>query len=87
MILNALLLIVHGLLGFIAALVSTQPVVLPDTNMVAAVSTANGYIAAVKDFIPNGTILAATAFLLFFELAYAGYKVVRWGYQKIPGIT
>ena len=87
MILNAFLWLIHLFLAFIASLLSAFPDVVANTNITGAVSTANGYLHALQDFIPNGAILGATGALLFFELAYAAYKVIRWAYQKIPGIN
>lgn len=87
MIANALLYVIHLFLAFIAHLLSAYPDVTPNSNIVSAVTTANGYIRALNDFIPNTTILAATGALLLFEIAYAAYKVIRWAYQKIPGIN
>ena len=87
MIANAILYLVHGLIIFIAYLLSNIGNVTPNQNIISAVTTANGYIAALNDFIPNPQILAATAVLFVFELIYASYKVIRWAYQKIPAIS
>lgn len=87
MIGNALLWVIHLFLSFVANLLSAYPDVTPNASITGAVSTANSYFSALQDFIPNDAILGATGALLFFELAYAAYKVIRWAYQKIPGIN
>jgi hypothetical protein len=86
MIFNAGLFAIHGFLSFVSGLLGNSTVTAND-SILGAVTTANGYIAAVQDFLPNGPILAATAFLLVFEASYGAYKIVRWAYRKIPGIT
>jgi len=87
MISNAFLLAIHGLLSFIVQHLLPAGSVATNSGIISAITTVNGYFAALSDFFPNTAIFAATAVLFVFELAYAGYKVIRWGYQKIPGIT
>jgi hypothetical protein len=87
MISNGILFLIHVLLAFIVQHVLPAGSVASNSALTSAITTTGGYFVAISDFFPNTAIFAATAAVFVFELFYAGYKVVRWGYQKIPGIT
>lgn len=71
----------------IVALISTFGVVSPDSNITNGLTTMGTYYMSLNDYFPIGTILAIIVFDLTFELAFFVYKLVRWGYQKVPGIN
>lgn len=52
-----------------------------------SIVTLKTYYNSVNAYIPISTILAIIAFDLVFEGIYFVYKLVRWGYRKVPGIT
>ncbi len=45
------------------------------------------YYNSLDEYLPITTLVAIIAFDLIFELSVFIYKLVRWGYQKVPGIT
>lgn len=87
MILNGILLLVHLFLAWLITYILPAGDVSASAAVVSAVSTAGGYLAALRDFIPSTTILLATGALFVFEFLYAVYKMIRWAYQKIPGVN
>lgn len=89
MISNAILFLIAGWEGILGTLVSGFSDVAPSSFIVNGVSTANGYVAVSYATLPNTTvaILVSLAILLVFEGGFAAYKLLKWGYSKIPGIT
>lgn len=87
MIVDALLGLLYGFLSLILSFMTTQADV-PTTNAITtAVSTAASYYAAMDVIFPVQTFFDIIKFELVFELIYLGYKLVRWAYRKIPGVT
>ena len=91
MLANAVLLLILGWETILANLINFAGFsdVTPNASIVAAVSTAGGYLNVVYSILPSTTIvlLGALGVLLVFEGDLAAYKVLKWGYTKIPGIT
>jgi len=91
MISNAILYLVYVWLSGIAGLITAAGFsdVVPNTSIVSGVSTAGGYLHVAYNVMPGTTVvlLACVVLLLVFEGGLASYKLIKWGYQKIPGIT
>lgn len=91
MLANAILFLIIGWEGILAALINLGGFqgVTPNASIVAAVATAGGYLNIVYSILPATTIvlLGALGVLLVFEGGLGAYKVLKWGYSKIPGIT
>lgn len=87
MILNFLLFILHGFLSFIVTHLLPAGTPVANPAITGAVIQASGLLSSLGDFVPNGALLAATLVLLGFEAVYGAYKVIKWGYTKIPGIS
>ena len=45
------------------------------------------YYVSLNDYLPLDTLVQIVAFSIAFETAYFLYKLVRWGYRKVPGIS
>lgn len=78
------------LLNFVNAITSyfTTQADVPMSNAIAtSVTTAAGYYAAMNALFPFSTIFAIIAFELLFEGIFLVYKLIRWAYQKVPGIS
>lgn len=58
-----------------------------DSNIIQGIQTIGGYLAPLDNVLPLSTIFAILAFEVIFETSYFGYKLIRWGYQKIPFIN
>ena len=71
----------------IVSLVGSFGDVTSDNVVTTAFSTLSGYYAALDPYIPIATILAIVAFEIAFETSYFLYKLIRWGYQKVPGVN
>jgi hypothetical protein len=63
--------------------------ILPTASVAAAIAAANAYIAIVYEFLPNTVIalLAIVWLLLLVEFYIGTYKLIKWLYSKIPGIS
>lgn len=61
---------------------------VPDNNAITtSIATLKTYYVSLNSYMPLDTILAIVAFSLTFEGVYFLYKLIRWGYQKVPGIS
>jgi len=89
MITNGLLFVVYAWVTGLGELLSGDGDVTANTGLVASVSTASGYMALIYGILPLSTIaiLGSLAILLVFEIGLGVYKVVKWGYSKIPGVN
>jgi hypothetical protein len=90
MITNAILFLVYIWVDGIALLLSSAHDVTPTPWIVSSVTTTAGYLNLLWSIMPY-TIAAivggALVSILAFELILATYKLIKWGYQKIPGIS
>lgn len=57
-----------------------------DNNLTEAIVNARSVYVSLEPILPIVVILAVFAFDLAFEGIWALYKLIRWGYKKIPGI-
>ena len=87
MITAALLELVYLFVSAIALIFSSAQDVVLSPNIASAISAVSGSYSALNGIFPIDTLLAIVAFDLTFELAYFVYKLIRWGYQKVPGIN
>lgn len=86
--------ITNILLAFLSALLSVAlyPLTfLPDvtlpSSIASAISSAGAYIATIDAIFPVSTLLSVLASFLAVETAIFVYKLIRWTYQKIPGVN
>jgi len=87
MIITLLLNIVYVFALGIVTLISTFGDVSQNSAITTGISTMAEYYMSLNDYLPISTILAIIAFDLVFELGVFTYKLVRWGYQKVPTIS
>jgi hypothetical protein len=90
MITNGLLYMIYAWVDGIALLLSSFANVTPNAWIVSGVTTAGGYFNLLWSIMPlsiYAILGGALVLLLGFELALATYKLIKWGYQKIPGIS
>jgi len=91
MLANAILFIIGGWEGILAGMINLAgwQDVQPNASIVASVSVASGYLHIPYAILPATTLvlLGCLAVLLVFEGGLASYKILKWGYTKIPGIT
>ena len=78
----------YFLANFIVQLLkSTFGTVQFDGTISNGILTMASYYSAIDNILPIGTILAIIAIELTIEIAYFSYKLIKWGYQKIPTIS
>lgn len=87
MITDILLNIIYQFVYTISLAVSSFGDVAADNNITTAITTFKTYYVSLNSYLPIDTIVAIVAFSLAFEGVYFLYKLIRWGYQKVPGIS
>ena len=75
------------LLSLITAPLLLLPVASLSVNLTGALTTAGNYLALFDIFLPIGTLLTVFGIVITIEGGYFAYKVARWIYNKIPGVT
>ena len=88
MITDAIFGILIVFLNAISSFFTTQADVNIGMGIPNAVATASSYYTAINSFFPVDTMIL----ILLFDLAFEGgiyltYKLVRWSYRKVPGIS
>jgi len=71
----------------ISGLNSILPAVSLPGNLTDAVNTASNYLANMNQIFPVSTLLAVLLLVLVVEGTIFFYKLIRWVYNKIPGIN
>lgn len=63
--------------------------ILPTAAIASAISAAGSYIAVVYEILPQTTIalLGILGVLLLVEFYIGTYKLIKWLYSKIPGVS
>lgn len=82
-LLNILYLFAYG----ITTVVSSFGDVSENSQIASGIAEMAKYYVSLNEYLPINTLLAIIAFDLVFEAAVFIYKLVRWGYQKVPGIS
>lgn len=71
----------------ISLVVASFGVVSNNNAITTSIVTFKTYYNSLNAYLPIDTIVAIVAFDLLFEGAYFLYKLIRWGYRKVPGIS
>lgn len=87
MISAILLNLVYLFASGIVALFRTFGTVSTDSNVTQGIATISTYLSPLNDILPLDTIVAILIFELVFEGLYFTYKLIRWGYKKVPTIS
>jgi hypothetical protein len=87
MITDFLIDILYTFTSGIAFVVASFGTVSDNNAITTSIVTFKSYYNALNLYLPIDTIIAIIAFDLLFEGIYFIYKLVRWGYRKVPGIT
>jgi hypothetical protein len=87
MITDALLSILFAFVNLIASIFTIQADVPISNTLTSAITAAAGYYNAMNFIFPFSTMFAIIVFELSFEGIYFIYKLIRWGYNKVPGIN
>lgn len=87
MITDTLLSILLSFIGLITSYFTTQADVPVSNFLTASVTTAASYYSAMNMLFPFDTLFLIIAFELTFEAIFFIYKLIRWAYQKVPGVN
>lgn len=87
MIITLILNIIYVFVLGIVLVISSFGDVSQNSEITNALTNISQYVIALDGLFPVTTLIAIIAFDLAFELAVFIYKLVRWGYQKVPGIS
>jgi len=87
MIVTLFLWIVIALVNAIVAGLSLLGTPTLPSGLVGALGAAAAYYTMLDTLVPMTTVWAIVAFDLTIESAWWTYMLVRWGYQKIPGMN
>jgi hypothetical protein len=79
--------IFYGFAYGISLVVASFGEVSENNAVASSIVTLKTYYTSLNDYLPIDTIVAIIAFSIAFETAYFLYKLVRWGYRKVPGIS
>ncbi len=71
----------------ISLIVASFGDVVPNNLITTSIVTIKGYYMSLNSIVPLETIVAIIIFDLTFETAVFIYKLVRWGYKKVPTIS
>jgi len=58
-----------------------------NTGFGAAITYINGFLAPADKFLPISTLLTVFAAVVAIEVIVASYKIIKWVYKKIPGVS
>lgn len=87
MIFNLILDSLYFVLGLLVIPLSVLPDVAISPNFATSIDTLKPYYASLGVILPVGTIIAIIAIEVVVDGAIFVYKGIKWGYQKIPGIS
>ena len=91
MISNAILFLIGGWVGTFSLIYNLfdVPDVTTSPSVVSGLSAAAGYLNVSYSVMPITTvsILGCFSILIVFEASLIAYRLIKWGYSKIPGIS
>lgn len=87
MIINGLLSLLYWALYVVIAPITLLPDVSLDSSVTTAIAVASGWLGAINQIMPLATIFMVFGLVLVVENTHFVYKLIRWVYQKIPGIN
>lgn len=63
--------------------------ILPTATIASAITSAGSYLAVIYEIVPATTLalLAIFGTMLLIEFYVSTYKLIKWLYTKLPGIT
>lgn len=79
--------VLNILLQFVNWAVGQLPGVSSTSSISTGVAAASAYVSSIAQVFPVLTLMAIVSFVLVFDGFWIAYQVIRWVYQKIPGIN
>lgn len=87
MIASTIILIIFGFLVTVTTPIRFLDDVSLPSDIAASIATASGWLGSFSFALPIGTILTVFFLVLATEGLIFAYKIVRWIYNKIPGVN
>jgi len=87
MITTILLNILFVFIGGIVAIFRNFGTVAANNDFASGIATISSYLSPLNSILPLNTIINILLFELAFEILYFTYKLIKWGYSKVPGIN
>lgn len=79
--------IVFLFIGGIVALFRNFGTVTANSDIANSIAALSSYLTPLTVILPITTIIAILLFELAFEALYFTYKLIKWGYTKVPFIN
>lgn len=86
MITTGILYIIYVFVLGITSLLSTLGDVSLPVEMIAGLNSLGPAYMALDVIFPIGVLISIIAFEIVFDTILLTYKLIKWGYTKIPGI-
>jgi len=87
MITSVLLNIVFVFVSGIVTIFRSFGTVTADSAITSGIAAISQYITPLNAILPVDTIIAILLFEIAFESLYFTYKLIKWGYSKVPGVN
>jgi len=87
MITTAILFALYGAITLILSPLLLLPDVSISSGVATAISNASSYVSILNTVLPVQTIVTFFLVFLAVELGIFTYKLIKWVYNKIPGIS
>lgn len=87
MIFDFILNIIFDVLNLVISPFSLLPDVSLTGELADAIATIKPYYASLSEILPIGTLVAIIAVEVIVDGSILTYKLIRWGYQKLPFIN
>jgi len=87
MITDFLITIIYNVVAVIVNIFAILPNVTLNGNIASSLTSIAPYYNAIETIFPIGTLISILGVELTFIGLYFTYKIIRWGYTKIPGIN
>lgn len=87
MIFDFILNIVFAVLSLVISPFSLLPDVSLPVDLLASLGAIKPYYASLASIMPIGTLIAIIAIEVIVDGSILTYRLIRWGYQKLPFIN
>ena len=87
MIISLILQLILAALFAVISPILLLPDVSLSSSVPTAIATASGYLGLINQVVPLATLFIVFGTVLIIENTHFGYKLIRWIYQKIPGVS
>lgn len=87
MIFDFILNLIFEVLNFVISPFSLLPDVSLPSEFLASIEVVKPYYASLDAIFPVGTLIAIIAVEVIVDGSILTYRLIRWGYQKLPFIN